>query len=121
VFVIRQALELCGFEYQLDLAVDGAAAMDLIERPQGDPEARVPTLVLLDLNIPKIPGIDVLSALRRSERLAHVPVIVVTSSDSPEDLRAIQDAGATRYFRKPLELTAFMGLADVIVQVLAAG
>jgi DNA-binding response OmpR family regulator len=74
----------------------------------------VPALILLDLNLPKVTGFEVLAAIRDDARLANVPVIVVTSSDSTEDMKTIHDLGATAYFRKPHDLDQFMRLSDVV-------
>jgi len=117
-FVIGEALKACPFSYELTLLTDGDAAMQLLEAVESGESPKTPGLVLLDLNLPKVPGISVLAALRKSHRCCAAPVVVVTSSDSSGDIKAILDLGATAYFRKPHSLEAFMTLSTVITKAL---
>ncbi|MBE2316534.1 response regulator [Solirubrobacter sp. CPCC 204708] len=66
---------------------------------------RRPALILLDLNLPGIRGIDVLAALKRDRRVRAVPVIVLSGSSREEDVDAAYDAGANAYLSKPLDYT----------------
>jgi CheY-like chemotaxis protein len=125
VFVITQVLKQSGLEEGLQVASDGAQAMDLWQSIQAQNEANhnaheiCPTLVLLDLNIPKVSGREILAHIRSSPHCGSVPVVVVTSSDSPEDLAAIRALNASAYFRKPIDLSDFMELGRLIAQTLA--
>ncbi|MEO8595220.1 MAG: response regulator [Candidatus Solibacter sp.] len=117
-YVIGEALSACPFSYELMVLTDGDAALTLLQRVEDEEGPPVPGLVLLDLNLPKVSGIAVLAALRASRRCADAPVVVVTSSDSASDMKAIFDLGVTAYFRKPHNLEAFMTLSKVIVEAL---
>ena len=117
-FVMTEALRSSGLLFQLRSVVDGEAALELL-RGVEDGEQVLPALILLDLNLPKTSGIEVLSHIRGAARCGRVPIIVVTSSEAPADLAAIQALNATAYFRKPTSLDAFMKLSDVIRRVLA--
>ena len=75
-------------------------------------------LVLLDLNLPKVAGLEVLRELRASSPCKDTPVIVVTSSTAGADRAAVQRLGAQAYFQKPTDLKAYMELALVIKRVL---
>ena len=77
-----------------------------------------PNLVLLDLNLPKVGGFEVLSRLRRSERCAHTPVVVMTSSWARKDRNQSATFSANAYFRKPSTYDDFMKIADVIQTLL---
>ena len=92
---LAQMLKFFGFEPQ---AVYGARA-GLTTLNQ-----MVPSLVLLDLNMPGLTGFDVLGYLRREPRLREVPVIVVTSDDQPESAERAMKNGASAYVIKPLSL-----------------
>jgi two-component system, chemotaxis family, response regulator Rcp1 len=116
-FVMTEALKSSGLSFQLRSVVDGEAALDLL-RGVEEGEQVLPALVLLDLNLPKTSGIEVLSHIRGAARCSRVPIIVVTSSEAPADLGAIRELSATAYFRKPTDLDAFMKLSDVIRDVL---
>lgn len=118
-FVIAEVLSHCNIPFDLTLLTDGDAALVLLQRAESGDLPSPPDLVLLDLNLPKIPGIQVLAALRKSQSCGKVPVVVVTSSDSAGDLQAIAELGVTSYFRKPHSLDAFMSLSEVIKAALA--
>ena len=120
-FVIGEVLQNCRIPFDLTVLTDGDAALALLQRSEACGQPVSPELVLLDLNLPKIPGIQVLAALRQSQSCATVPVVVVTSSDSEADLKAIAELGVTSYFRKPHSLDAFMSLSDVIRGALSVG
>jgi CheY-like chemotaxis protein len=75
-------------------------------------------VVLLDLNLPRKGGARVLERIRQSPECAGVPVVVVTSSDSPGDKKQASRLGATRYFQKPLDLMEFMKLGPLVREVL---
>jgi CheY-like chemotaxis protein len=118
VFVIKEVLDLCGPNLDVRLVTEGQAAMLYLQELARDEKAPCPALVLLDLNLPKVTGIEVLRALRSSSRCSRIPVIVVTSSSAEPDRVAAQQLGAEGYFQKPTELTAYMELAELIKRVL---
>jgi len=97
---------------------DGEQAVQFIAGIDADPNARCPQLFLLDLNLPKMSGIEVLAYIRRSNRCALSPVLIITSSDAPNDRAQSTALGATAYFRKPTGYEAYMRLGEVILQLL---
>ena len=113
-FVIGEVLRHCRIPYNLTVMTDGDAALVMLNRAEAGELFPIPDIVLLDLNLPKVSGIQVLSAVRNSRTCATVPVVVVTSSDSASDVKAIEQLGVTAYFRKPHNLDAFMSLSEVI-------
>jgi len=102
---------------ELHVATDGQEAIDFIARAESTPDAPCPHLVLLDLNLPKRDGFEVLRRLRASETCRDVPVLIVTSSDSPGDLSQAAALGAG-YFRKPPSYDDFMKLGGVMKRLL---
>lgn len=98
---------------------DGEQAINFISRAESDPEAPCPDLVLLDLNLPRKDGFEVLRRLRQSEKCRDIPVIVITSSNAPLDRSMAADLGA-RYFRKPPSYDEFMKLGAELKSVLMA-
>ncbi|HEX4274675.1 MAG TPA: response regulator [Bryobacteraceae bacterium] len=115
VFLVRRALEKHGLQ-EIDLVVveDGQSALRYIERVDTDDSATAPDLALLDLNLPRATGSRILTRIRKSARCSLIPIIIVTSSDSPLDRDAAAELGATGYFQKPGDLAGFMLLGQVI-------
>ncbi|CAN5533152.1 response regulator [soil metagenome] len=85
------------------VARDGAEALDRILN--SDP---LPDLVLLDLKLPKLSGLEVLERLRKDERTKSLPVVILTSSDEERDILQSYDLGANSYVRKPVDFTEFI-------------
>jgi DNA-binding response OmpR family regulator len=105
--LVREAIKTENLPLEVYIAQDGERAIDLIARAERDPSAPYPDLVLLDLNLPKINGFEVLRRIRASPRFKDLPVLVVTSSDSPTDRSAASALGAS-YFRKPVTYDEFV-------------
>jgi two-component system response regulator len=90
---------------------DGAEALDYFfcrGAHAGRPPGEVPQVVLLDLKLPKIDGLDVLRALRADERTRRIPIVILTSSAEDQDLLRGYGLGANSYVRKPVDFTAFV-------------
>jgi two-component system, response regulator len=88
------------------VARDGAEALTmLLGDAHGDQD--IPTLILLDLNLPKVDGLEVLRRIRADPRTRVVPVVVLTSSMLKEDLHSAYELGANAYVRKPVGLSEF--------------
>lgn len=120
VYVIREVLEKCGLNLRLRLAGDGEDALLYLQSLAKTKKSSCPALILLDLNLPKISGIEVLQQLRAGSPCRRTPVIVVTSSTAEGDRAAVQRLGAEAYFQKPKSLAAYMQLAGLIKRVLAS-
>jgi len=118
VFVIKEVLEGCGPDLDVRLISNGHAALLYLQELDRDQTAPRPALVLLDLNLPKVAGIEVLRALRSSPQCSGIPVIVVTSSSAYADRSAAQQLGAAGYFQKPTELAAYGELAELVKRAL---
>ena len=118
IFVITEVLESCGLNLRLRISRDGREALRYLQDLEEDHSSKCPVLVLMDLNVPKVEGIEVLRQLRHGSRCKRTPVIVVTSSDAERDRAAARGLGAEAYFQKPATLTAYMELAQLIKSVL---
>jgi CheY-like chemotaxis protein len=114
IFLVREALERGGLNFDLDVLEDGEKAMDYIDKVDRGETGCCPHLFLLDLNLPKKSGAQVLERMRRSQRCGQIPVLVLTSSDSPKDKEQTAQLGATQYFRKPSRLAEFMRLGEIV-------
>lgn len=119
VYLVREALKQAGLDFKLKVFEDGEKAVEFIEMLDRNSSEACPHLVLLDLNLPKKSGEQVLERMRQSPRCGRLPVIIVTSSDSPKDKSQAARLGATQYFRKPSRLDEFMKLGPLVRQLLA--
>jgi CheY-like chemotaxis protein len=117
VYLIREALKEHGIDCPVHVVWDGKEVLQFIE---GAGLAHQIGLVILDLNLPRHDGIEVLQRLRETAGLAHVPVVVLTSSDSPRDRVVASEFGATCYLRKPFSLEQFLSLGEVFKDLLAS-
>ena len=111
--LIREALKHEQLDHDLVVQRDGELMFRLIQQMDTG-EVPCPDVVLLDLNLPKKSGEVLLARLRQSPVCAHVPIVIVTSSDSPKDRAAAAKLGASLYFRKPSDYDEFMRLGAVI-------
>jgi chemotaxis family two-component system response regulator Rcp1 len=114
VYLVRRTLEQRGIPHKLIVARNGEEAMNLLRETENGPPGSMPELILLDLNLPRVDGAQILSHIRRTQAFGEIPVIVLTSSDSPKDRELALSLGANLYFRKPTDLTSFMRLGQVI-------
>ena len=91
----------------LEVAPDGEQALRRMF-PDDDSEPLDPALILLDIKLPRLSGLDVLAKIRAHPRGAHLPVVMLTTSDQETDVARAYDLGANSYVRKPVDFTAFM-------------
>jgi two-component system, chemotaxis family, response regulator Rcp1 len=118
VYLFRKALAAADFKFEITLAQDGAEALAFV-RGEGKYSARsVPDLVVLDLNLPKDGGVQVLRAIRERETFSNVPVAVVSSSASPQDRDETDKLGIDRYVRKPADLEEFLKVGQIFKELL---
>ena len=102
-----RAFKRNNIENNIVVARDGAEALDYLFGKDGG-AGLTPQVILLDLKLPKIDGLEVLRRLRADERTRLVPVVILTSSKEDRDLIQGYSLGANSYVRKPVEFTAFL-------------
>jgi DNA-binding response OmpR family regulator len=105
VLAIR-ALRKANVANQIEVARDGAEAIEYMKGIV-DGSKQMPQLVLLDLKLPKIEGLEVLRQIRASDKTALLPVVVLTSSDEERDIVSSYRLGVNSYIRKPVNFTDF--------------
>jgi two-component system response regulator len=104
------ALKRGNLASQIDVARDGAEALDYIfcrGAFSGRDPADQPRVVLLDIKLPLVDGIEVLKAIRADEKTRAIPVVMLTSSAEDRDLKACYDLGANSYIVKPVDIDQF--------------
>lgn len=107
--MIIRALKKKNLDRELVHVEDGAAAIDFIvgQGIYSNSGNRIPKLIILDLHMPKINGLDVLQRLREEELTKRIPVVVLTSSREDSDLKKCYNLGVNSYIVKPVEFHAF--------------
>jgi CheY-like chemotaxis protein len=111
VFLIRESLKEHGIEFALEVTENGEQAMARLDELRDGSGDGTPDLVVLDLNLPQIDGTELLRHLRNIPRLAGLPVVIFTSSDSTQDRQNAAMLGAM-YIRKPVNLDEFMKIGQ---------
>lgn len=108
--LILRALRKVNLANQVEVVRDGQQALDYLfgegefaQRAGSEP----PAVVLLDINLPRIGGLEVLSRLRADERTRLVPIVILTSSDEDRDRMRSYQGGCNSFVRKPLDFTEF--------------
>ncbi len=110
VRLTRRALQQSHIANPLVVAEDGREALDYLfalGAHEGRDVADLPRLVLLDLKLPRVDGLEVLRQVRANEHTRLVPVVILTSSQEQQDIMAGYDLGANSYVRKPVDFTRF--------------
>lgn len=118
VFLIQEALAESGIEANTLVLEDGQLATELIARAGQEGAPPCPDVVLLDLNLPKKSGDEVLAFIRKSGKCQTTKVIIVTSSDAAIDRQMAVDLRADAYFRKPSSYVEYMRLGQIVRDLL---
>ena len=117
VLLVERAMKKAGLLYPLIHRQDGEEAIDYLDgKPPYSDRARhpLPTLVLLDIKMPKMTGLDVLTWLQKQPHLAKIPVVILTASVRKEDRSEAEKLGAVGFQTKPVD---FMELVKIIQDV----
>jgi CheY-like chemotaxis protein len=118
VDLLRRALVLAGLDCQLTVIGDGADALALFRQESA---TLTPDLVVVDLNLPKHSGLEIIEQMRRNPTFASLPVVILSSSSAPRDRAKIENFQVIRYIVKPADLEEFMRIGWQIREVLLEG
>lgn len=103
----KETLEASRVFVEISIAIDGVQALDYLLRRPPFADVELPDLILLDLNLPRMHGKEVLAEIRRHDALRRIPVVILTSSDAEQDVVKSYELGANCYVTKPVGLEAF--------------
>jgi CheY-like chemotaxis protein len=117
VMVVRMALEKSVSDFELKVFQDGGSMLNYLDELEqyGGP---CPALMLLDLNMPKAGGLEVMQRMRKCTACISTPVIIITSSSRPKDRDDALALGAVHYILKPDDFDAFLKIGDVVNETL---
>jgi chemotaxis family two-component system response regulator Rcp1 len=111
----KEVLQKGGIVSNVDIVRDGVEAVDFLKKKGKFSNASTPNLILLDLNLPKRNGFEVLEEIKQDKELKRIPVVVLTISDSNEDLIKAYNLHANCYVIKPLEMKEFYRIINSIM------
>ncbi len=114
VQLTREALENCKMYNDLHVVMDGESAIQYLKRENGFDDSQKPDLIILDLNLPKVDGREVLKFIKSEENLRTIPVVILTSSKAEEDVVKTYNLHANCYITKPLDLNNFIEVVRAI-------
>jgi CheY-like chemotaxis protein len=120
IYVIREAIREHHIDCNLKVISNGEEALELLEADGDVHEHYHPSLILLDLNLPRLSGHVVLNRIRSNPASHAIPVVIITSSEAENDLAKSWELGASAYFVKSSRLENFMKLGGVIKEMMAA-
>ena len=106
--LVREAVRVCGLPVELNTVGDGEQALAFMFRKPPFEKAPTPDLILLDLNLPKVDGREVLSRIKQDPALRRTPVFILSTSGAQTDINAAYDRYANCYLQKPLDLNEFI-------------
>lgn len=109
-----EALKEAKVKNTLRVARDGVEALALLHQEGPFANASIPDLILLDLNLPKKDGREVLAEIKKDKRLRTIPVVVLTTSDAEQDILRSYDLHANCYVTKPVDLDQFIQVVESI-------
>ena len=112
--LIQEAFQTIKVQLNLDIVRDGVEAMSYLHQKLQIPHTNLPDLILLDLNLPRMSGREVLSKIRADECLKHIPVVVLTTSEAEQDILKSYQIGVNAYVTKPIGLD---GLAKIVTLI----
>ncbi len=110
ILLTQKALERGRIKNDLYIMRDGEKAIEYLQLP----DTELPDLILLDLNLPRVNGHEVLEFVKTSERLKRIPVVILTTSSSEKDVNETYDHYANGYIVKPVDVSQFF---DVVTQI----
>lgn len=112
----QEAFKFGNLQTDLQVVKDGEDALKFLRKEDQFKDVFTPDLILLDLNLPKINGLEVLEALRKNQKFKNTPVIVLTTSSSEEDIVRTHHANANCYITKPFDFDQFLTAVRIINQ-----
>lgn len=114
VLIAREAMAAGQLSTTLEVVTDGVEAIAYLRRQDGFAEATRPDLILLDLNLPRMSGHEVLAEVKNDPELRRIPVVVLTTSQAQEDIVRSYDLHASVHVSKPVDFDAFAGVVKQI-------
>lgn len=110
ILLTKEAFKECIHEHNITAFKDGTEAMNYLRRKGEYSDSKIPDLVLLDLNLPKKDGRELLAEIKSDRNIKPVPVIILSTSKNERDIQASYELKANCYICKPVELDSFINI-----------
>jgi chemotaxis family two-component system response regulator Rcp1 len=110
VFLTREVLKEANISHNLQVAPDGEVALEYLQQEGDHADAIRPDIILLDLNMPKMDGHELLAIIKSDDALKSIPVIVLSSSTTPDEISRAYALNANCFTRKPMNIDLFIGV-----------
>ena len=114
IFLLKEVLKDVEINIKLSVVNDGRKALDFIFKKENYTNAPTPDIILLDLNLPKVDGREVLNIIKSDEEIKMIPVIVLTTSQDDKDINDAYQKSANCYITKPVDLEQFTQVLTTI-------
>lgn len=119
VFMTKRALKKQNLTHKLEIAVDGEEAINILNRALSKKNNyndiyKLPQIIFLDLNLPKVDGFEVLQFIKNNPTTKHIPVIVLSTTERLEDVSKCYQLGANTVLQKPIEFDRFMDMMLIL-------
>jgi len=114
VRLIKEALKESSIKATLYILGDGSTAIRFLDESKQEPFLTLPSLILLDLNFPRRSGLDILRHIKADDALKRIPVIVLSSSQNPDDIAKAYDLHANCYLTKPVDFEPFINIVKAV-------
>lgn len=114
VRLCQEAFHICELAHDLEIARDGQEALDFLQRENRFANAPRPDLILLDLNLPKKDGRQVLEAIKQNPEISEIPVLVLSTSGAQDDLHTSYRLHANSYLTKPSDFNEYLRMVGAI-------
>lgn len=116
VRLIQEAFKELSTDVTLCAVTDGDEALEVLSNRRADESASIPDLVLLDLNLPRMGGLEFLEAIQETPAFARLPVLVLTSSNACEDVLESYELAANAYLTKPTDPDEFTSMVETVAE-----
>jgi len=113
-FLVTDAFDHADFPYEMEVVRNGEEALQRLRREDEFADMPIPDLVLLDLNLPRLDGRDVLRSVKSDSALSQIPVLILTTSSSPDDIDTCYSLHANAYMTKPFEVGGYEAIVEAI-------
>lgn len=116
--ILREALSNTGWKFRLHVTHDGMETLDFLNTLIANPDIPLPDLIVMDHNMPKKNGLEVLTELRKAPKLSNIPVIILSGSELERRMVAAFGIPEDHYIVKPVTYTGYLGIAELIKDLL---